>query len=293
MILIELYKLYLNQLCVLYNKNEAEAILTILFESKGFSKIDIITRKELTIDHSSIDYFNRAIERLKKNEPLQYILGKTEFYNLPFYLNNNVLIPRPETEELVKWIIDENKYKTVKILDIGTGSGCIGISLSKNIIKSEVHVLDVSAEALTVAKSNADLNKTKITFLESDILLWKNYLAKDMSCGRCYANDLRYDIIVSNPPYIRNNEKELMHKNVLDFEPQIALFVDDNDPLLFYRTITEFASEYLKSSGELFFEINEAFGNEMIQLLEKHNFYNVILKKDIFGKDRFIKGTKS
>ena len=178
MILIELYKLYLNQLCLLYNKNEAEAILTILFESKGFSKIDIITKKDLIIESDCINYFNSAIEKLKNNEPLQYILGKTEFYNLTFNVNNNVLIPRPETEELVKWIIDENQYKTVKILDIGTGSGCIGISLSKNIIKSEVHVLDISAEAIKVARSNADLNNTKITFLESDILLWKKHLIR-------------------------------------------------------------------------------------------------------------------
>jgi release factor glutamine methyltransferase len=209
------------------------------------------------------------------------LLGKTSFFGLDFEVNENVLIPRPETEELVDWIIKENAkiegFKDLKILDIGTGSGCIAISLAKNIPNAKVYAIDVSERALATAKKNAALNKVDVIFITQNIL---------------EAADLKqqFDIIVSNPPYVRNLEKQEIKKNVLDNEPHLALFVEDDDALLFYKKIAALAQKNLLENGQLFFEINQYLGKDMIALLEKMNFKNIDLRKDIYGNDRMIRG---
>lgn len=221
--------------------------------------------------------FEDALNRLQKNEPIQYIIGGTEFYGLPFKVTKHTLIPRPETEDLVQLVLAETITRTsdFEILDIGTGSGCIAISLAKNIFMAKVLAIDISAEALKVAKENADLNNVKVVFNKIDILKTEKL-------------DKKYDVIVSNPPYVRDLEKEFMQRNVLEFEPDTALFVRDNDPLIFYRKIAQLAANSLKPNGQLFFEINEFLATEMKELLSSLNFKNIEVKQDIFGKDRMV-----
>jgi release factor glutamine methyltransferase len=219
------------------------------------------------------------LDSLKNEIPIQYLLGKTSFYGLDFEVNPAVLIPRPETEELVDWIISYDQIhkstKPLRILDIGTGSGCIAISLAKNIPNSQVFAIDVSEKALATAQKNAEINNVKVAFLEENIL---------------ETDDLeqQFDIIVSNPPYVRQLEKQEIKKNVLDNEPHLALFVEDNDALVFYRKIAELAQKNLLPNGQLFFEINQYLGKEMMELLEKMGFKNIELRKDIYGNDRMI-----
>ena len=208
------------------------------------------------------------------------MLGKTSFYGLDFEVNEHVLIPRPETEELVEWIISENavldKDKKLKILDIGTGSGCIASFLAKNLPNADVYDIDVSKKAIETAKRNAIRNDVNVTFIFQDILQ-----AEELKC--------KYDVIVSNPPYVRNLEKEEIKKNVLDYEPHLALFVDDNDALVFYRKIASLAHNNLLPEGQLYFEINQYLGKEMIELLGQMDFINIDLRKDIYDNDRMIK----
>ena len=218
---------------------------------------------------------NEIIEKLRKNYPIQYIIGEVEFCDLRFSVNENVLIPRPETAELVLWILQETKAKT--ILDIGTGSGCISISLAKKIESAQIYAFDVSTLAIEVAKKNAIKNGVEnIHFQEVNIL--KPYDGKE-----------KYDLIVSNPPYITQKEKQDMQKQIIDFEPNIALFVEDEEPLIFYEKIAKFAQQHLQKNGFLFFEINRQFGREIISLLKNLNFSEIELKKDSFGNDRMIK----
>ncbi|WP_100615570.1 peptide chain release factor N(5)-glutamine methyltransferase [Confluentibacter citreus] len=266
----------------IYDKNEVDSFFFILLESfYNITRIQLAMNHELIIDDNE-RLFN-ALERLKKEEPIQYILGDTEFFGLPFKVNQDVLIPRPETEELVSLVVKSLKLKvessqSINILDIGTGSGCIAISLAANLKNAKVYALDVSKEALNIARQNAELNHVEVTFIEADILKTEG------------VSDLKFDIIVSNPPYVRELEKGQMKPNVLNNEPHLALFVEDENPLQFYKAITKFAVNNLKDNGMLFFEINEYLGNEMIQLLKDHNFGNIELKQDIFKKDRMIKG---
>jgi release factor glutamine methyltransferase len=246
-----------------------------------------ITKTDLLLDKKIKEYDQEKIKdiinRLNKAEPIQYILGHTEFYGRKFTVNKNVLIPRPETEELVDLIIKENrKNKNLTILDIGTGSGCIAISLSKEISGSEIFALDISKEALSVARQNAkDLN-AGINFIEADII----------NNSENKLNDLKFKLIVSNPPYITDSEKKLMHQNVLAYEPDRALFVRDEDPLLFYRTIIEFSHEHLLPNGSCYFEINEAYGNDIRELFEKNNFTEIRIIRDMQDKDRFAVARK-
>ncbi|WNH09690.1 peptide chain release factor N(5)-glutamine methyltransferase [Thalassobellus suaedae] len=204
---------------------------------------------------------------------------------MPFKVNEHTLIPRPETEELVEWIIKEfkNYNSEIRILDIGTGSGCIAVALAKRLKNVKVYALDISKDALKIARKNAELNGVDIEFIEADILNINQSVFNEES---------EFDIIVSNPPYVRDKEKELMKANVLNNEPHLALFVKDENPLQFYKAITEFAVEKLNKNGQLFFEINEFLGKDMIRLLLKNNFKNIQLKQDIFKKDRMIKGEK-
>lgn len=223
----------------------------------------------------------KALEQLIREKPIQYIIGETEFLGLPFKVNSDVLIPRPETEELVQWILNhEDPGTPIQILDIGTGSGCIAVALAKQLPKAQVFGLDVSPLALNVAQNNADLNQVKVQFIDADILNISTTTA---------LFDQQFDIIVSNPPYVRKIEKKSMASNVLDNEPHLALFVEDEDPLLFYRAICQFSKIYLKKEGRLFFEINEFLGSQMIQLLTTEGFHDIQLKQDIFKKDRMIK----
>jgi release factor glutamine methyltransferase len=230
---------------------------------------------------------------LKKEKPLQYIVGETEFYGLPFLVNENTLIPRPETEELVELIIKSYNLQPTtynpKILDIGTGSGCIAISLAKNITNSQVFAIDVSEKALTTAKKNAEINEVTINFIQADILKVDDLENLSNSNSKLPS---QYDVIVSNPPYVRNLEKSEIKPNVLEYEPHLALFVDDSDALLFYRKIAELAKKNLKENGKLYFEINQYLGKETVELLENLGFNDVVLKKDIYGNDRIIQCTR-
>ena len=239
---------------------------------------------DLRLSESEMLTFHFAVKDLLKNKPIQYIIGETEFCDLKFKVNENVLIPRPETSELVYKIVERQKTKDkrqLSILDIGTGSGCIAISLAKNIPGSKVHALDISEKALEVAKENAINNNVDVTFINDDILSLKNNI------------ETKFDIIVSNPPYVRELEKAEMRDNVLNWEPHNALFVSDNDPLIFYRNILEFAKNNLKQNGEIWFEINEYLGKEMTDLCKEYGFSDVEIFKDFRGKERIVKVNKT
>ena len=273
---------FIQELMPFYDAFEAESFFYLILEDKHkLRQIDVALNHELIFSESDIKVWESFLVALKKEVPIQYLLGKTNFYGLDFEVNENVLIPRPETEELVEWIINENlkyiKVKKLKILDIGTGSGSIAVSLAKNIPNARVFALDVSKKALETAKRNAKNNNVDVTFIHQNILE-----IEDLK------ND--FDVIVSNPPYVRNLEKQEIKKNVLDYEPHLALFVEDDDALIFYRKITEIAQRNLTERGQLFFEINQYLGNEMKDLLQNMNFRNIELKKDIYGNDRMMKG---
>lgn len=237
----------------------------------GFSKSDCILNSNYILSDEDISSFEKIIVEIKKNIPIQYILGETHFYNLKFNVNSSTLIPRPETEELVRYILSHNFSS---VLDIGTGSGCIAISIAKNS-NANIYAIDNSKEALEIAKSNAILNSVDVNFMFNDVF--------------DFSDTKKYDLIVSNPPYVLNSEKIYMHQNVIDYEPHNALFVEDSNPLIFYEKIALIASKNLNNNGLLFFEINEKFGDQIIDLLLKLNFVDIELKKDINGRDRIIK----
>ena len=275
---------FIQELTPIFDEGEAESFFYLVLEEKQqLKRIDLALHTDLTFSEDEIKVWNSILEELKNEIPVQYLLGKSSFYGLDFEVNANVLIPRPETEELVDWIIKSIRIlqnsKSLKILDIGTGSGCIAISLAKNIPKAEVFAIDVSEKALATAQKNAAINKVEVTFIHKNILETADL-------------EQQFDIIVSNPPYVRNLEKQEIKKNVLDNEPHLALFVEDNDALIFYRKIAELAQKNLSENGQLFFEINQYLGKEMIDLLEKMNFKNIELRKDIYGNDRMTLGTK-
>jgi release factor glutamine methyltransferase len=265
-----------------YDGKEIRQFLYILFDEwKGWSKARVHLNQEELLSKKEVARFYLALEELKKHKPIQYITGRTYFHGLELLVAPAVLIPRPETEELVEIIIRENtnrKHEEFSILDIGTGSGCIAVSLKKNFPHAAVSALDNSADALLLAGKNADRNGCDIRFVLYDILQ-----KKEQSGFR------ELDTIVSNPPYVRESEKTEMYKNVLDYEPFDAIFVPDNDPLVYYKAISDFASAHLKPNGLLYLEINERFGPEMRSLLITKKFNNVEVIKDINGKDRFIR----
>ena len=271
---------FIKALLPFYDEMEAESFFYLLLENKHqLRRIDLALDVDSVFSESEILNWNAILEKLKIQIPIQYIIGTTHFYGLEFIVDENVLIPRPETEELVDWIVKLNsklsKKKNLKILDIGTGSGCIAVSFAKNIPNSEVFAIDVSEKVLAIAKKNAILNKVPVTFLHKNILE-----TKDLS--------QKFDIIVSNPPYVRNLEKAEIKPNVLDNEPHLALFVPDNDPLIFYKKIAELAAANLNPNGQLFFEINQYLGKETQELLESIGLKNIELRKDIYGNDRMI-----
>ena len=269
---------YCEQLCSIYDRDEANAMTLILLEHYfNIDRVKMALEPQLRLSESEMLTFHFAVKDLLKNKPIQYIIGETEFCDFKFKVNENVLIPRPETSELVHFIVNGQR-STVNsqrsILDIGTGSGCIAISLAKLLPQNKVFALDISEKALEVAKENAINNDADVTFIHDDILSLKNKI------------DTKFDIIVSNPPYVRELEKAEMRDNVLNWEPHNALFVSDNDPLIFYRKILEFAKTHLNENGEVWFEINEYLGKEMTELCNEMGFSQVEVFNDFRGKER-------
>jgi len=281
MMLQDLKSNFKKALVKLYPDTEIEVFFYRLTEHKlGLKRIDLALNQLLTCDDFTNLFFEDALTRLKNYEPIQYILGATEFYSLPFKVDKNVLIPRPETEELVDWILETTKNqkqiaKTIKILDIGTGSGCMAVALAKNLPQAEVWALDISKNALNIARQNADLNEVSIRFIEANILTLETLSTK-------------FDVILSNPPYVKQAEKLLMKPNVLNHEPHLALFVNNENPLIFYDKIADFAKTNLSSDGTLFFEINQYFGAKLSALLKQKGFTNIELKQDLFAVDRMV-----
>lgn len=276
------YKIYFtSELKPIVDAMEIESFFFIVLEHlHQIKRVDLALNPNFEITDDDLNKWNAILKDLKQEKPIQYILGETEFYGLRFFVNKNTLIPRPETEELVEWIIESQKEvksqkSELKILDIGTGSGCIPIALKINIPNAEVSAIDVSEDALVVAKKNAIENKAEINFIKANILEVTNL-------------ETQFDVIVSNPPYVRNLEKQEIKKNVLEYEPHLALFVEDNDALLFYRKIAQLAKINLSENGNLYFEINQYLGNETVALLEALGFKDIQLKKDMYGNDRMI-----
>ena len=268
-----------NNLKNVVDNNEARQFAWLIFDYlRKYSQSDLLLKGDKLLSGEEISFINNAVNRLKQSEPVQYVLRHTEFAGLVFKVDKRVLIPRPETEELVEWILSEIPNSKIDILDIGTGSGAIPISIKKRCPETNIHAWDISNDALDVAKENALLNSVDINFKCVDIL---NYQPEENSC---------FDVIISNPPYVTESEKTQMQNNVLDFEPHTALFVPNKNPLLFYKAIAEFSIKTLKKGGMLFFEINESFGNETVELLKLCGFNNIELKKDISGRDRMVKG---
>jgi len=289
-------KYYAGELEKIYGSDEANALIMILLEHYfGIDRIKIALDPELRLSESEMLTLHFAVKELLKNKPVQYILGETEFCGMRFFVNENVLIPRPETEEMVSMIVSRRDKACLvrtgcdvetdgrpSILDIGTGSGCIAVSLAKLLKDSVVTAIDISEKALEMAKKNAETNGVDVRFILDDILNPKN--------SELINN--RFDIIVSNPPYVCESEKTEMRANVLDYEPSTALFVSDNDPLIFYKKILEFAQKHLKTNGEVWFEINEKFGDETKDLCLEMGFKNAEIIKDFRERDRILRATR-
>lgn len=270
-----------NALRERYPDSEALALAKMLLvEAFGFSTLELYGGKDKEISGKRLDVLNEMIARLRKNEPIQYVIGTESFCGWTFEVDGNVLIPRPETQELVHWIeADWKSDASCRLLDVGTGSGCIAISLSKLLEGAEVEAWDISEGALRVARRNADRNGAQVLFRQVDVL-------------EVQPDGSLYDVIVSNPPYITESEKQDMEANVLDWEPHTALFVPDADPLLFYRRIAELGVSMLNEGGALYFEINRAYGEETVRMLEGLGYKQIELRKDDWGNDRMIKANR-
>ena len=282
MTLIELKKIFLHELKETFPVVEIESFFFLLTEHHlNKRRLDFALQPDFNVDPQVKVLFEDALAQLKKEYPIQYIIGNTEFMGLAFEVNQHVLIPRPETEELVTWVLNSHKIKKhLSILDIGTGSGCIPIALAKNMEKAKIDAIDLSEAALSVAKKNAALNGVQINFMQNDIFQVEGF-------------DKTYDLIISNPPYVRESEKLNMHNNVLRYEPEIALFVDDQNPLIFYKRIAQLAQLSLKEGGELFLEINQYLGKAVMDLLRNNGFREIEIKKDFYDADRMIRAVKN
>ena len=275
-------ELFLETLEKDYPVEEVLSFFFLLTEAfLGVRRLDLALDPDLEIEPANIGRFEDALARLKNHEPIQYIIGETEFFGLTFSVDNNVLVPRPETEELVQWVLEDFalEEKSLKILDIGTGSGCIAISLARHLPKAKVSALDISEKALEIAKANAKNNEVEISFIQQDILKTETLSG-------------HWDVIVSNPPYVRELEKKKMQRNVLDHEPETALYVKDQDPLLFYNKITKLAKKALNPKAKLYFEINQYLAEETKTMMQKQGFI-CEKRKDLFGNFRMLKGVAS
>ena len=276
--LLKEFRLRFNkELSTVYPQTEIDSFFFLLIEKElKLQRIDLVLNNQLSISEEKFKFLHNALSRLKAQEPIQYIIGESEFYGLPFKVSKDTLIPRPETEELVEWIINDCKDKSnISILEIGTGSGCIPIALAKKLPNATVLSIDISKKALAIAKENATSNNVNINFIEQDILNTQKL-------------PQQYDIIVSNPPYVRELEKAEIKPNVLENEPHLALFVADNNPLIFYSKIAELAKGNLSQNGLLYFEINQYLGKETVEMLTQKSF-TTELRKDLFGNDRMTK----
>ncbi|MDR9457913.1 MAG: peptide chain release factor N(5)-glutamine methyltransferase [Salegentibacter sp.] len=281
MTLSELKRSFLTELTKEYPCEEANSFFGLLTEAYlEMSRLQVALQRDKEISEADLSKFKSAKQRLLEHEPIQHILGETEFFGLKFKVSKDVLVPRPETEELVQWILDDldSENKQLRLLDIGTGSGCIAISLAKNLPEAEIFAMDISAEALETARLNAANNKVVINLAETDVLKLEKL-------------EQNFNIIVSNPPYVRELEKTDMQPNVIDYEPETALYVKDDDPLIFYRKITGLAQKALVPGGKLYFEINQYLGPETEKLLQEYGF-KTELRKDIYGNFRMLKGIK-
>lgn len=264
-----------------YPVREIESFIILAFEDiMHYSRLDIFMQAEAEVPPAQMELFEYILDGLLKHEPIQYLIGSTVFYGLPIRVTTDVLIPRPETEELIHWILKDSMVSQPKIIDLCTGSGCIALALKDQIAGASVFGADLSVSALNIAQENAALNKLDVEFFHFDILTQESLGFMD------------FDLMVSNPPYVTYSEKALMAQNVLDNEPHMALFVPDDNPLLFYRKITDLADGHLNKLGKLYFEINEAYGKDVVQLLRDRGYTDVEIKKDFNGKDRMIRATK-
>lgn len=284
MLLNTIRTIFYQELDTIYPKEEIDSFFSLFMEYYlGLNRFTWVLQPQYAVSKKEAALFLGGLERLKTEEPVQYILESTEFMDLPLKVNKHVLIPRPETEELVGWILDSIQHDTVfnehefNILDLGTGSGCIAIALAKTLPKAKVTALDISSKALELAKKNAQTNKVDVEFICADMLNLKH--------------EYQFNLIVSNPPYVREIEKVVLKNNVLAYEPHIALFVPDNRPLKYYEAIVAFSKTNLKSGGKLFLEINQYLAEETLNLLKANDFSEVELRKDIFGNYRMLKGT--
>lgn len=270
-----------KELAGLYPKTEVQGFIRLIFwHVLQLSYTDLVLRRNQKLENSSQKRIEEIVERLKKFEPIQYILGETEFWGLKLAVNPSVLIPRPETEELVQWITTTVEGEKISVVDVGTGSGCIALALKKEMTNAVVSGVDISGESILTARKNAEINRLDVTFKQADILQWEKEKWEPV------------DLIVSNPPYVRELEKAAMHQNVLQYEPENALFVSNTNPLGFYRSIADFARRYLNEKGWLFLEINENMGEELTQLLAAKSFVDIEIRKDINGKDRMLRCRK-
>lgn len=286
----ELYKEFIAKLKNVYDEREAANITGWVFESEGIKTLDRITNKHSPLNSSTTKLLNGKLQQLLSHKPVQYVLGEAWFYKMKFFVNEHVLIPRPETEELVGWVVDEvrcrkyevgsRKYEAgSKTLDVGTGSGCIAVALKKELPAAEVFAIDISEEALSVARQNAKDQNTEVSFLSLDFLDETSWSSLSI-----------FDIIVSNPPYIPEDEKNKLDKNVVSYEPHTALFTPHNDPFVFYKKISLFGRSHLKEDGKIFVEIHEDYSAEVQKIFEEKNFKTQI-GKDIYGKRRMLKAT--
>ncbi|MEM7110386.1 MAG: peptide chain release factor N(5)-glutamine methyltransferase [Bacteroidota bacterium] len=277
----KLYQYIYDRITIDEPDQEVSAISYLILENQfGIDRAEVILDRSLNLSTKELKSLSQFIARVNNNEPLQYILGEAEFYGRKFNVDLSVLIPRPETEELVNLIIKENRGKKIKFLDIGTGSGCIPITLSKELKETKAYAIDVDPRTIKTARANASKFEVEVEFMLIDIL------TEGIPNGP-------YDVIVSNPPYIRESERDTMKENVKDHEPFKALFVVDNDPLLFYRRIAELSIAALKEGGRMYFEVHEAFGEDVKIMLEVLDFNEVKLIKDLNEKDRMVRATWS
>lgn len=287
-LLVELKKKYVNDLLNYYNEKEAEQLVTILIEHFfGISRNELIINSDHRLSESEILKLHKAFKELKQYKPVQYITGVVEFHGLKLKVSPDVLIPRPETEELVQLVTKLETDKCLTVLDIGTGSGNIAIGLSSLLSEANMHASDISENAINIARNNAALNFQDISFHFHDIL------NNEESIRNSRGGKVMFDVIVSNPPYVTQDDKKKMQRNVIDYEPHRALFVPEDNPMVYYLSIIKFCENNLVQGGRIYFEINEGMGDKMVELLKKFNYSDILLRRDMYGKYRFVSSVKS
>ncbi len=278
-----------KELNPLYSQVEVNSFIYIIFNYvMNLSRMEVHTKSEAKLLDFHDKEIRQIVQQLKKYKPIQYVTGQTEFYHSKLIVTPDVLIPRPETEELVEWLVNEiDKNHVANILDIGTGSGCIAISLARKFAQHSVYAADISESALKIARQNAKYNFVNINYFQFDILNWESEQNRYN-----WLKTIKYQTIVSNPPYVRESEKMFMHKNVLDYEPHTALFVSDENPIIFYERIADFALQHLLENGKLFFEMNEQMAKQLVEMLMNKGFSEIRVKRDFNSKDRMLCCTK-